>query len=186
MKPGEINEYGFDDGKRGLEVRYVLLDEILYIKILGSNHWRDYLDNLIAWPRKKYWRREKFKFHRVWWKMARGLFDHIMGEVQGHYIEGFNIMGHSMGGAVAAIMPFLLPSGTKKVWIINAPKCGNRAVSKHLPVLCELTALYDYGDIVRRLPAFYSRYPNLFPYDRTRPFWKAHNNLPAIWRDFPA
>ena len=193
MKIGEIQEYGYSDGKRGVEAQY-LLDEdmVLHVRIVGSNHWRDYAGNLLAWPRVRPWKSSRIKFHPIWHRMAEAFANLLIAEMSGHEVKEIRLMGHSMGGAVAAIMLFYLPAGIpRQAILINAPKIGNASSSRWLwgDFMCGyslITALYDRGDIVRRLPFFYCRYPFNRPYTakKTRPFWKAHVNLPDEWGSF--
>ena len=109
----------------------------------------------------------------------------------GHNIDEIRIMGHSMGGAVAAILLFPLPSNgiQRQTYLINAPKIGNAAAIRWLwkdvmQTNSTILALYDRGDIVHRLPLFYSRYSWNRPYAKTPLFEKAHFNFPEEWETF--
>lgn len=186
MKENEIYKYGYEDGLQGVEARYKLIGKTLCVKIYGSNHWTDYLKCFFAWPRIRPWKNSRTAYHPAWWFMAHELWDHFLCEIQGHEIDKFDIIGHSMGGAVAAILASYLPE-YKRIVTINAPRCGNRWAMSNLKTSCSIyfKALYDRGDVVRRLPFFYAKYPNQMGYGNTRPFWKAHNNMPVEWMVFP-
>lgn len=181
MAKPTIHKYGYDDGKRGLEAAYWVDDDTLYVKIFGSNHWRDYAACLLAWPRKRI---PHGKVHRAWANMAVSLAVDIMMVLE-ELPDNVHIIGHSMGGAVGAILPAMLRYKKCAVQTINAPKPGNRKYMKWLSNRCILTAYYDKGDIIRFFPLMYRRYANRSEYDNTRPFWKAHNNLIARFYIFP-
>lgn len=182
MLEGVIHKYGYSDGKRGLEAEYVLRNGLLKIKIVGSNHWTDYITNFMAWPRIEI---NHGKVHRAWWAMATNFADHLYREFPAIQNYEIYIVGHSMGGAVAAIMADTLPPPAYVVIkAINAPKCGNREYRDWLYWNTTFTALHDKGDVVRHFPFFYAKYRGTREIGSTVPFWKAHNNLPLWWNDF--
>ncbi len=190
MTENIIHEYGYSDGKIGLEAKYMLRDSILYVKISGSNHWTDYIRCIFAWPRvRPFSGQRKIALHGQWWYMARELWEHLMSEMCGHPVTDIKIIGHSLGGVVAAIMGLYFgPTPKVKITTINAPKMGNkRAVEALRTSGAELHVLYDVGDIVRKLPLFYADYPVRSKrwYDRAYGIGIAHNNKPSEWNDFP-
>lgn len=68
-------KYGYSDGKRGLEAEFCLIDNCLYVDISGANHWLDYFDCIMAWPRVSValGSRAIGKVHGKWLDMARNL-----------------------------------------------------------------------------------------------------------------
>ncbi len=174
-----IYKYGHEDGLKGLEAEYEFDNDILFIKIQGSNHWIDYVLNFIAWPRKKY---DRCKYHRIWFRETKKFAEHLKtkyGEIKEAYA-----IGHSLGGASAAILPALMKETHFKVSIINSPKIGNRKATKWVDENADIVAHYDKGDVVRYLPLLYSSYKKKHKYASTKPFWKAHANLPSWWGAF--
>ena len=192
MQVGTINKYGWNDGKRGLEATYLLdYNKTLRIRIEGSNHWTDYLGDFMAWPRVQPWKNSPIKLHHFWHRMALIFWRHLISEITDNEITEIRLMGHSMGGAIAAILLMYLPSKNvqRQAYLINAPKIGNADAVRWLwddvmALNSTIVASYDKGDIVRKLPFFYCRYPWNRPYAKTRPFWKAHVNLPDEWKTF--
>ncbi len=66
----KIHYYGYEDGKKGLEASY-MCDSAgrLFIRITGPDHWYDYFQNFLAWPREKLWL--GLRVHRAWYRMAQ-------------------------------------------------------------------------------------------------------------------
>lgn len=190
MTENTVYKYDDGNGKRGLEATYMLRDTTLYVKIPGSDHWWDYLVNFAAWPRVCRQMTGQGKFHRKWWQMAYTLFCHLWKEMddQAQSVKRVEIIGHSMGGAVAVTLGLMLPTRVyRKVTVINAPKCGDKAAMWAVrATYMELLALYDAGDVVHRLPLFYTAYPlrSRRQYASTRGIGAAHNNMPAEWGEF--
>jgi hypothetical protein len=187
VKIGEIHEYGYGDGKRILNAEYLLKDKVLRVRIEGTSPWSDYL----GFPRMQPWPNSPIKLHGEWHHMARVFALHLRDEIAGHKVNEIRLMGRGIGGAVAAIMPIYLPfiGIQRQVILINSPKIGNSAASRWIwdDVMLEnstVMAVYGEGDIVRLLPLFYCRYPWNRPFEKTRPFWKAQQNLPEEWGEF--
>ena len=176
-----IYEYGKKDGLKGLEAEYEFNNDILYIKIQGSNYWTDYLLNFFAWPRKK---QNGCRYHRVWLKDAKKFAKHLKESHQEWNIKEAYVIGHSMGGVTAAILPALMKNIHFKVSIINSPKMGNKKAVNWLNDNADVVAHYDKGDIVRFLPLLYKNYKVTYKYSNTKPFWKAHINFPPWWNAF--
>lgn len=165
-------KYGYNDGLKGLEADYWVIHDTLHIQLWGSNHWTDYVKNFFAWPRKKI---GTHRVHRFWYNLAKDLVSKL--PVNWGTITHVKVIGHSLGGAVASILPFFLgPRIGVEVLSINAPKSGYTD-STH-------KAYYDKGDIVRHLPLLYPRYRKRLKYADTKPFWSAHDNFPGIWFRF--
>jgi len=93
-----IHSYGKKDGLKGLEAEYEFKDEILYIRIEGTNSFLDGLMDIIAWPRKKY---NGKKYHRFWFKQAEKFSDFLKTKRQLKKVKKIEIVGWSMGGANA-------------------------------------------------------------------------------------
>lgn len=188
MIPNKIYTYGYTDGKKGLEARYMLTGSTLYVKIPGSDHWSDYLRCLFAWPRVRPFF-NLVKLHPTWSFMARKILVRLKREVRKHAIKRIEVIGHSMGGAVAAILMLYFSNNTSTVvTLINAPKCGNKAAMWALRRCgADIHVLYDQGDIVHKLPLFYCNYPlrSRRWYARSYGWGKAHNNMPREWEEFP-
>jgi len=190
-------EYGYEDGLRGVEAKILINDDNqMFIKIVGSNHWRDYLENLLAWPRVRPVDDKKVKTHRVWTRQAWGLSVFVNDLIEKYGISELLVIGHSSGGAVASLLPiFIKRHSVNGIYIrtVNAPKAGNsRAnIKAFQPSTLHygITRWYDGGDIVRRFPLLYKKPLAVFDrdirYASTKPFWKAHNNMPYTWKKFP-
>ena len=186
MIQNKLYTYGYHDGLRGLEARYKLIDKTLYIKILGSNIWRDYLDCIIfAWPRVRPLKNRKLKFHRKWWDETQKFRDHLKKHKGDTDIFDYRIIGHSAGGAQAYSLIFLLPPRRITVTSVNAPKFGNRAAVEYVSPYAVCESLFDAGDLIHRWPFLYARNPKLRQYAHTRGPGKAHNNMPPEWNVFP-
>ncbi|PIE04020.1 MAG: hypothetical protein CSA76_06445, partial [Spirochaetales bacterium] len=142
-----------------------------------------YFQNFLAWPREKLWL--GLRVHRAWYRMAQGLAAHIKKTVPIEERQSLYIAGHSMGGAVGAILTLLLSSKKCMVWVVNAPKAGNKQFMQWLERCSDFWLHYDAGDVVRHLPFLYAKYPREKQYAKTSPFWRAHNNLPDWWHSFP-
>jgi len=173
-----IYKYGKADGLKGLEAEYEFKDEILYIRIQGSNHWLDYVMDFLAWPRKKF---EKKKYHRFWFKQAEKFSLHLKSKKELKKVKTIYVIGHSMGGANAAILPIFMPNKKFVIKVINAPKAGNKKAIEWLHLNTDFVAFFDKGDIVRFFPLLYHIYFDRRSYAKTKPFWKAHGNLPDLW-----
>lgn len=191
MNENEIYTYGYHDGKRGLEARYMLRGYTLYIKILGSNIWRDYLDCIIyAWPRVRPFKKHphkplsRCKFHRKWWSETVKFHEHLKAVTNGININTYQIIGHSAGGCQGYYLTFLLPPRRKKATSINSPRSGNRAMVWYLSGNVMKNSLYDDGDIIHYWPFLYARNPMEKCYAHTRGPGKAHNNMPDEWENF--
>jgi hypothetical protein len=158
-------KYGYEDGLKGIEANYHVLHDILFINISGSNHWTDYVKNFFAWPRKKV---RGYRVHRWWFKLAQELVDDL--PVDWDTIRIIKASGHSLGGAVASLIPLAAwPFVEAETKSYNAPKSGYTGPHHR--------SNYDKGDIVRHLPLLYPKYKIRKSYAHTKPFWKAHNNV---------
>jgi len=177
----EYHYYGYNDGKRGIEMKYWVVDGKLNIKLGGANSFYDYFSCLMAWPRKNI---NGLKFHRKWYSMAVRCLNALHYLVSG-VVTSVEIRGHSMGGAVGNILAWFIKNRDIDVVSIsvNAPKVGNkkaqRAFSKYV------LATYDKGDAVRFLPLFYAPYVLHLLYDETKcNIIEAHNNLSENYQTF--
>jgi len=162
-------KYGYEDGRRGVEAKISVNDGLMKIKIYGSDHGYDWLVNFRAWPRR-------YGFHKGWYNEAEKLYDFIDENVEDH-IEKIEIIGQSAGGAIGAILMFMfyLPV---TVITVNSPSHG-----KAYRMSENITALVHRGDIVRHFPIFYAK-PKIKKYGRFTWFWKAHNEMPEVWREW--
>lgn len=103
LKQNKIYKYGYDNGKYGAEAKYLLDGTTLKIHLLGSNHWRDWIDNFTFWRMKKI--SGRLKAQRAWYYYAFRLYKFIEHELKkDNEIQSIIILGHSMGGAVGAIL----------------------------------------------------------------------------------
>lgn len=178
--------YGAHDGLHGLEASFKLIGSILYIRIQGSNIWRDYVDCfLYAWPRVRPLKNRRIAFHRKWWSEAEKFREHLGTITAGEEINEYQLLGHSAGGAQVYALSFLLPPRRITITTINAPRFGNRAAGIWINPYAICRSLFDAGDIVRRWPIFYARNPNPEQYGHTKGLEKAHINFPKEWREFP-
>lgn len=183
----ELNKkytYNPEEGNQGLEAAYLTDGETLCIKIYGSNHWTDYALNLFAWPRASHPDYTGVKTHAVWTRWAYNLYCHLSEATTDMEIKEWQVIGHSMGGAVAALLSLFSPICTN-VWAINAPKPGNRKAMKLIDKRCDALMSYDGGDIVRFFPFLYARFERSFRHGKTKPFLDAHNNKGKLWVSFP-
>ena len=178
--------YGYHDGLRGLEARYMLIGTTLHIKILGSNIWRDYLDCvLFAWPRVRPLKNRRLKFHRKWWDETEKFHDCLKSRTKGNEIMEYSIIGHSAGGSQAYNLIFLLPPRRITVTSVNSPKFGNRAAVEYVSPYAICESQFDAGDLIHRWPFLYARNPKSREYAHTRGPGRAHNNMPQEWNEFP-
>lgn len=164
------HKYGYEDGKRGVEAKLCIVEDTLKIKIYGSDHGYDWLMNLKAWPRK-------YGFHRGWYREAELLHEFVENNFKQSEYGSVEIIGHSAGGAIGAILMFLFYQPVK-VTTINAPSHGRR--DRHTDAI---TALVHSGDIVTYLPLLYAKPERKYYGDLTW-FWKAHNDMPDEWEGF--
>jgi hypothetical protein len=176
-----IYNYGRKDGLKGLESEYEFKDEILYIRIQGSNSWQDFFWDFLAWPRKKY---NGKKYHRFWFKQSEKFATFLKSKRQLKKVKKIQIVGHSMGGANAAILPIFMTNKKFEIKLINSPKIGNKKAVDWLKENTETVAFYDKGDIVRYFPLLYKKFSDNRSYEKTKPFWKAHSNFPVFWKKF--
>ncbi len=177
--------YGPKDGRRGLEasLRYDGRGN-LFIQIPGSDHIHDYLINLQAWPRVLLPETNGARVHSRWLMLASDFADYIKGKVAAPERKNLYIAGHSMGGAVAAILPWFLTYQKCRVLTVNSPKAGNKNFVQWLKDNVDFRHYFNAGDIVRHLPVFYAQYPDNQQFSKSRPFWKAHNDMPWWWHSF--
>lgn len=185
MTESKTYQYGREDGLKGVEARYMYEGNTLYVKIGGSNHWIDYLSNLLAWPRARPVDDKRVKTHPVWTRWAWQLTDHLKAETEGLTIRYWEIMGHSMGGSVGALLPLFRGVWPSSVTAINSPKVGNRNAVQYLEYNAYVEDRHDSGDIVRFLPLTYARWTDRAMYGTTKGIQKAHNNKGPAWDDFP-
>ena len=176
-----IESYGRKDGLKGLEAEYEFKGEELYIKIEGTNSFIDGIMDILAWPRKKY---NSKKIHRFWFKQSEKFANFLKTKKELKKVKTIVVIGHSMGGANASLLPLFMPNKKFIISLINSPKVGNKILTDWLHLNSDLIAFYDKGDIVRHLPLFYHKFYKNKEYDRTRPFWKAHANFPKSWTNF--
>lgn len=184
MTEGTIYKYGYEDGKAGVEAKAMRKGTALFIKIPGTDHIKDVISDLHAWPRAK-WGPKRAKVHREWLEMAEELRVKVMKDLGGDRICGVDIIAHSMGGPIAILLACSFPPHVyTDVTTVNAPKLGNKNAIKAADAKIDrLSSLYDGGDVIRFLPLFYHRYPHRKKYGYN-PF-HAHNNLPSEWKGFP-
>ena len=180
---GNTMKYGYKDGLKGVEWDVNVSDDVLEVKILGVNHWKDIVSCLYAWPKTK----SKLvsglsKYHRKWYAMALEVYWSL------HFDEITEVIikGHSMGGAIGVIVGQIINQEVGVnvvVYSINAPKAGDKKASTYNEESYKHIAMYDKGDVIRFLPFFYPRYSNRKCYAHTIGVGKAHNNMPDVWRD---
>ena len=176
-----IVSYGRKDGLKGLEAEYEIKEKSLYIKIQGSNSWQDYVWDFLTFPRKKY---NGKKYHWFWFKQSKKFAEYLKEKGIVKSVDNIFIIGHSMGGANAAILPVFFPDKKFIIELVNAPKMGNKKAMQWLENNTQTIAFYDRGDVVRRLPLLYHKYFDNRSYGKTKPFWKAHANFPLFWDKF--
>jgi hypothetical protein len=183
-----IFEYPADGNKNGVNATYCTKNNVLFVKIKGSNSFRDYLDNFLAWPRLAP-PEDGFRFHPKWFHEAWSLSEDIIKNVTWDDRQTMVVAGHSAGGAIATMLPYFLKCSYATIYPVNAPKSANK---KYYQWLKEeghsVIVRYDKGDIVRFFPLLYAKYPDHrrgWCYASTRPFWKAHNNLPFWFHSYP-
>lgn len=173
--------YGYEDGKKGIEATYWIDGKTLFVKISGANHWHDYFQCFLAWPRLKLtWG----KVHKKWFYMATELYVDILYRTVAKEYDAVHIAGHSMGGAAGTLLGMCFRRKEVTVVTINAPKVTDATGQISINNSMEVYNEYDKGDIVRHLPAFYRKTTDGYYYASTKPFWKAHNNMPAWWEGF--
>lgn len=170
---GEQFKYGYDNGKYGAEATGMLLCDTLVLRLPGSNHWRDWVDNFMPFRMKTLF--ENLKVHRAWYyytlRLHRFLSREIFPESE---IRTIHILGHSMGGAVGAILQqFLIKENQYAIkdvhcYTYGAPRPFSRRV-------CTVTAFVNRGDIVPSMP-FWRPACGLIVKSKKFyfPFWKAH------------
>ncbi len=182
MIDGKKYRYGFENGKPGVEATYTLLNNIVYVKIPGINHWKDVLSSLLAWPRIKV---NGAKYHRKWYDMALELFTELL-KFKLPSGTKFKIMGTSMGGAIGHILSILLNDYLydAESFSINSPKIGNKKTKVKL-IRNTSEAFIDKGDFVRHLPFFYAKYPWVTVFGNTKGLRKAHIHMPSEYYLFP-
>ena len=110
LTQNEIYPYGYDNGKYGAEAKYSLQEKTLILNLYGSNHWRDWVDNFMVSRMKTV--NGQLKAHRAWYYYAFRLYHFLKREIfPNNEITNIIIVGHSMGGAVGAILQQLLITG---------------------------------------------------------------------------
>jgi pimeloyl-ACP methyl ester carboxylesterase len=169
-------------GKTGIEGAWKADGDTLIIDVWGTNSIRDFFGNFFVLPRKKIG--AGVKAHRVWYSYARYILSIIpvwLGETG---CKKVLIRGHSMGGAVAQIVAYVLGSA----YDIRAVSCGGpMAGNKHFMRGCEDSVMFARyrGDIIPFLPCI----PFFLHYKRPKTEmllgkidwpWKAHNKI--VWR----
>ena len=190
MIPNKIYTYGYTDGKKGLEARYMLTGSTLYVKIPGCDHVYDYTVSITGAiiPIRPF-AGSCYLYNRAYWKMAKGFNSCIRDMAYGHDISEIKIMSFSMGGGVAAMLPFFSefePSITS-ITLINTPRVMSfRAVRYLAAHVMRLTVLYVDSDLVHKIPGWFAQYPDQHPYVTQRlPIGEAHNLMPHEWEEFP-
>lgn len=186
MEVNKRYEYGFDEGRKHLQARYILdAHGFLHIKIYGSDHWTDWFTNFLM-CRRKGWDNNRIKFHRGWYYYAFRFYRELRKEIDWEKTKFLIIRGHSMGGAVAVILRgfFNLPAIVK---MYNAPTPVNEAGAQVLRRFGDkIERWWHWNDIVHKLPPKFLGYSQdfgrVYRYgERSAPFWKAHNVLTAGW-----
>lgn len=160
------NWIGKDDGRSGLEWRVKIEHGVYWVWIPGTDHPDDVAHHLqTGWV----WAHDGVRILRADYALAREVVDelHLSGD------ESVIVGGHSWGGAVAALIVWiLLRRGVDVRGFLYAPKrAGNRAfVDEIAPYI---TAYRHRGDWIPYLPPWYARF-TMRVFGRWTWPWKAH------------
>lgn len=154
-------------GKSGIEFKYLIENDILYIFIYGTDSFFDWV----------------FHFLVGWGVMSEIFYASLLSkkivsilEHSGVTINKIIIMGHSLGGSIASLakeeLIFLLAKQSKKGIYITSIGLGSKK-----PPYGILDILYvNKGDIVPSLtPWRNGSYLKKFSLGKWRPFWIAHD-----------
>lgn len=166
----KVYRYGYDNGKYGAEAKYALkAGGVLVLNLYGSNHWRDWLDDITFLRMKTV--RNKLKCHRAWYYYAFRMYRFILHELMPENgIFSLEIVGHSMGGAVGAILQQMF------TYKFIATKCTTYGSPR--PFNCKVDtpkAYINSGDLVPFLPPWRPKCGTIYKSNKfIFPFWKAH------------
>ncbi len=149
----------FPKGPAGVEARWRERDGIVYCYIQGSDHWIDWFHHFLPFAKAR--------------EIGAGKI--IANQLRKHGTR-FVIGGHSLGGAIAVVVGYLLRSSNIEVSVFAYG--GKRAPcsTSWLDV-----AVVKSGDIVPCLPPWRPKYKNIFYIPGWVPFWKAH--APKMYYD---
>lgn len=136
-------------GPAGIEAKYN--GDVLYI--VGSDHWRDWAHHILPGARHRE-ASAAIELHKY------------LGR---HKLHPRIVAGHSLGGAVAMILAYLLRENYRTVsCYLFGPK---RTPAKYHTV----AKVYRHaGDIVPFLPITRRKYQQVTVIGERMPFWKAH------------
>lgn len=111
------------------EYYYFVLDQVVYIVILGTNSWQDWLTN-IDFIRQ---RRKKVKVHSGFLKAFRSIKNPLYKELKKFSPQDYSlvIIGHSSGGAVGSLLALFLARKKFNVTLFSygSPATGNKTFS---------------------------------------------------------
>ena len=149
-----LTRWGYHNGTYQAEVIYIIIDRVLYIHFLGSNHWRDWIENFQVCKTVG-----PYGFHARWANYAA----HVYKKFRDEDIVRIVATGHSAGGAEAVYFCFKfldrkdIPS---QVTMYNAPTAAKRENDLYSFQRFHLTHIRNHTDFVSRAPLLWDRCEN--------------------------
>lgn len=161
--------YDPDKSPRGLECAYWKDGDTMYIEIPGSNSVWDWVVNIFgSLVTKKLY---DYDIPIGWYYMAFRFFRILKPILVENKIKHIRIRGHSLGGAIGAILQMQLLRAYKYPILraYGSPNCGLRH-SVHV----------NRGDIIPFLPFWGVKSKKIKSHKKWAPVWKSHHDYD--WR----